>query len=181
MALKFLGNNEDGTPDYLCLSSDIAEGVLTGVSIIGAKVLATDSGAWYVVTASNTVVPDLSSSIGISGVVTQNIALGEAVSSTAFDMSNYIGGMVITPTAWTAANIGFYVCDTLAGTYVIAKDKTGVPIQISTVATGAAGGYAIPTDIFTVKFVKLWSKSTTAGTETSVNQDAARILRIMLK
>jgi hypothetical protein len=116
-----------------------------------------------------------------SSIVTQTIAINTAVATTAFDMSKKIGGMVITPTAWTAANIGFYVCDTLAGTYVIAKDKTGVPIQISTVATGAAGAYAIPTEIFTAKFVKVWSKNATAATETDINQAAERVLKVMLK
>lgn len=178
MALKLLGS---GRINYLCLSTDIADGVLTGVGIIGGTVFTTDTGEWYIVTASNTVALDLGASIGLSSSITQNIAINTAVAALPFDMSNYIGGMVITPTAWTAANIGFYVCDTVDGTYVIAKDKNGIPIQISTVATGAAGAYAIPVEIFSAKFVKLWSKNTTAATETDVNQAAARILRVMIK
>ena len=119
--------------------------------------------------------------VGLSTTVTQIISINTAVATAGFDMSNYIGGMVITPTAWTAANIGFYVCDTLAGTYVIAKDEYGIPIQITAVATGAAGAYAIPAQIFTAKFVKLWSKNTTAATETDINQAAERALKVMLK
>lgn len=113
-------------------------------------------------------------------VVSVTIAESAALSG-AFDMRRYIGGHVIIPSTWTAANIGFQVCDTVDGTYVIAKDKTGSPIQISTVPTGQACSLAIPTELFPVAFVKLWSKSSTAATETDTNQAGARALKVVLK
>lgn len=179
MALTNLGINHD--PSYLCLSTDISGNTLTGVSLIGKKVVATDTGDQYVVTASNTVYPYSLPVSTYTGVVTQNIAQDQSLASTAFDMSDYSLGFVITPSTWTAANIGFKMCDTLDGTYLIAKDKSGVPIQISGVSTGAACSYAIPTELFASKFVKLWSKHLTAGTEDNVNQAGARILKVILK
>lgn len=112
--------------------------------------------------------------------VSLTIAINTALSE-AFDMSRYIGGLVFVDGTWTAGNIGFKVCDTVDGTYVIALDKSGVPIQISTVNTGRAGAYAIPTELFPAPFVKLWSKSATAATETDVNQAAARAMKVVLK
>lgn len=113
--------------------------------------------------------------------VSQTIAQDSALATSAFDMSNYSGGMVFVPSAWTAANMGFYVCDTSTGTFVIAKDKSGVPIQIGTIATGASGAYAVPAELSPAKFVKLWSKNATPATETDINQAGERSLRIMLK
>jgi len=112
----------------------------------------------------------------VSLTIANNAALSDA-----FDMSRYLGGLVSVPGTWTAANIGFYVCDTLAGTYVPALDDTGVPIQISTVNTGRAGMYAIPSKLFPAMFVKLWSKNATAATETDINQAGARAMKVLLK
>lgn len=108
------------------------------------------------------------------------IAQGAALSE-AFDMRRYVGGQVYVPGTWTAANIGFHVCDTVDGTYTIALDKAGAPIQIGTVNTGRAGWYSIPTDLFPTGFVKLWSKNSTAATETDINQAGARAMKVMLK
>lgn len=108
------------------------------------------------------------------------IANGTAISD-AYDFRRYIGGHVVVPGTWTAANIGFKVCDTVDGTYVIACDKTGAPIQISSVATGASKSYKIPDELFPAAFVKLWSKDTTAATETDNNQAGARALKVVLK
>lgn len=113
----------------------------------------------------------------MSLTIAENAAISEA-----FDMSDYIGGMVMVPDSWTAANIGFKVCDTLAGTYVNAKDKDGVPIQIGTVNATTGAAYAIPTELFPALFVKIWSKHATPATETDVNQTgAAKALKVMLK
>lgn len=108
------------------------------------------------------------------------IAQGAAISD-AYDFRRFIGGHVIVPGTWTAANIGFKVCDTIDGTYVTACDKTGAPIQISGVATGASKSYKIPDDLFPAAFVKLWSKDLTAATETDNNQAGARALKVILK
>lgn len=112
--------------------------------------------------------------------ISLTIANGAALSE-AFDMQRYLNGLVYVPGTWTAGNIGFTVCDTATGTFSIALDKTGVPIQISTVNTGRAGWYAIPTELFPASFVKLWSKNATAATETDINQAGARAMKVMLK
>lgn len=108
------------------------------------------------------------------------IAENAAISG-AYDFRRYFGGHVVVPGTWTAANIGFKVCDTVDGTYVIACDEDGVPIQIGTVNTGESRSYKIPDDLFPAAFVKLWSKNTTAATATDTNQAAARSLKVTLK
>ena len=108
------------------------------------------------------------------------IAINTAISG-AFLMDDFIGGFVLIPAAWDAANIGFQICSTETGTYVIAKDKDGSPIQIASVTTNASYWYAIPTTLFPARWVKVWSKSATAATVTDVNQTAARTLEVMLK
>jgi hypothetical protein len=115
-----------------------------------------------------------------SEAISLTIANGAALSE-AFDMADKIGGAVYVPGTWTAANVGFKCSDTLDGTYDIALDKAGAPIQIGTVNTGRAGWYSIPTEIFAHKFVKLWSKSATPATETDVNQAGARAMKVLLK
>jgi hypothetical protein len=112
--------------------------------------------------------------------VSLTIAQGAALSE-AYDYRRFFGGHVMAPATWTAANIGFQICDTVDGTFVIACDKTGVPIQISGIDTGVAKSYAIPTELFPVAFVKLWSKDVTAATTTSNNQAGARAMKVLLK
>jgi len=114
-------------------------------------------------------------------LVVTSIASGAATSG-AIDMRHWVMGMVLVPSAWTAANIGFQVCDTEDGTFVAVKDDTGTPVQISSVTTDASFWYQFPSpDLFAGYFVKLWSKSTTAATVTDTNQGAARALKVLLK
>lgn len=108
------------------------------------------------------------------------IANNEAVSD-AFNMTDFTLGTVIVPGTWTDANIGFKICNSSGGTFVIACDDTGVPIQISGVTTNASKAYAIPTKLFPNMWVKLWSKNTTAATTTDNNQGGARSLVVILK
>lgn len=108
--------------------------------------------------------------------IANNAALSEA-----FNMSDFVLGTVIVSGVWTDANLGFKVCDTAGGTFVIACDKTGSPIQISGITTDASKSYAIPTELWPNMWVKLWSKSTTAATITDTNQGAARTLTVVLK
>jgi hypothetical protein len=113
-------------------------------------------------------------------VVSLTIASGAAVSQ-AFPLMDFIGGKIIVPSEWTDANIGFKVCDSQDGTFVIACKDDGTPIQISGVTTNASKAYKIPNELFPAHHVKLWSKSTTAATTTDTNQGAARSLTVMLK
>lgn len=98
-----------------------------------------------------------------------------------FDMRPFSGGFVTVPSAWTAANIGFYVCETSGGTFVPAKDSTGGIIQITDITTTDDYAYQIPTTIFGAFHVKLWSKSATSTDESDVNQGADRTLVVQLK
>jgi hypothetical protein len=108
------------------------------------------------------------------------IANGAAV-STAFNTSDFIGGIVIIPTSWTDANMGFKVCDTEGGTFVALKDDDGAPVQIAAITTDAPFAYKIPNEIFPAMWVKLWSKSTTAATVTDTNQSGDITITVMLK
>jgi hypothetical protein len=108
------------------------------------------------------------------------ILSGEAESET-LDFGNYAGGMVLVPSAWTAANIGFKVSRLNNGTYNILRDDIGVPVQISTILTSGARWYTLPSELYGAKFVRLWSKSTVSATETDTNQGAERELELLLK
>jgi hypothetical protein len=107
------------------------------------------------------------------------IADGEAITRSA-DMSIFSGGYVHIPTSWTAANLGFQVSDD-DSTFIILRDEAGAPVQISGIKTDGARAYALPAEVFGCKHVKLWSKSSTAATETDTNQSGAITLTLVLK
>jgi hypothetical protein len=115
-------------------------------------------------------------------VLTVTIADNAAISG-AFQLTPFFGGIVIAPAAWIAANMGFQVCDTETGTYVVLRDDAlNQPVQIENISTSAARAYKIPNAIFPAQWVKLWSKSATAGTETDVNQTGGPLnFTLMLK
>lgn len=104
-----------------------------------------------------------------------------AALSAAFSMQDYAGGIVTVPSAWTAANIGFQVCFEPAGTFAILRDDEGTPVQISGILTNGVRAYAFPDKVFAAHWVKLWSKSSTAATETDTNQGGDRALSVVLK
>ena len=106
------------------------------------------------------------------------IANGAALSE-AFKFGNSTRGMVLIPSAWTAANIGFYVCDTEDGTFVhLEHHDSGEPVQIGTIPTSASVWKEFPPEVQGL-WIKLWSKSSTAATETDTNQGAARTLVVV--
>jgi hypothetical protein len=102
-----------------------------------------------------------------------------AAESQAFSLADFVGdaGLVGTPAAWTAAGLGFKVCDTFAGTYSPLRDESGSLVQVSGIITNAAGYYKLPDALRGAQYVKLWSQ--TAGSDT--NQDAARSLVVTVK
>ena len=108
------------------------------------------------------------------------IANNEALSE-AFNVSDFVLGMVVVSDTWTDANIGFLICNTASGTFVIACKEDGTPIQISGITTNASKAYRIPIELAPGMWVKLWSKSTTAATTTNTNQGGARTLKVILK
>lgn len=107
--------------------------------------------------------------------------LNNAAVSGAIDMRHLAGGLILTPSAWTAANIGFKVCDTPGGTFNILRDRNGAPVEISTIKVDGARWYEIPSEVYGAGYVQLWSKSATIGTETDTNQGADRALTVTLK
>ena len=113
-------------------------------------------------------------------VVHPTIANGAAITE-AIPVHEYAGGLVTIPAAWTAANLGFQVSDTEAGTYVKVKDKAGDPVQVESITTNASFCYEIPPEIFGAHYLKLWSKSSTSATTTDTNQGAERSLIVLLK
>lgn len=107
--------------------------------------------------------------------ITINTAIGTAVK-----LEGHQTGRVVI-TAWTAASLGFKVCDTEDGTYVIARGNDGVPIQLSGIVIDAENSYEIPDGLFKgVIWVKPWSKHATAGTITDVNQAAERTVKFIV-
>lgn len=113
-------------------------------------------------------------------VIPLTIASGAAISG-AFSLEHWLLGSVFVPDSWTDANVGFKVSDTESGTYLIAKDADGVPLQIGGINTTTGAAYAIPTSLFAFTWVKLWSKNTTDATETDNNQTGAKALKVVLK
>lgn len=74
------------------------------------------------------------------------------------------------------------VAPTTGGTFVILRDASGNPVQIGSIKTDGARAYALPAELFGCGFVKLWSKSATAATETDVNQTGGPLsLTVVLK
>jgi hypothetical protein len=108
-----------------------------------------------------------------SAAIANNAAISGAIDNRAAS-----GGSVITPAAWTDANIGFKVCATVDGTFVPLRDQTGALVQITSVQTSEADAYPLPDELFGCLFFKLWS-CTAAGVDT--NQGAARTLTIVQK
>ena len=116
-----------------------------------------------------------STAVGLSTMVI-NTAIGGAVS-----IEGHQSGIVIMPSAWTAASLGFKVCDTEDGTYVILRTDEGVPIQITGIVTDAVSAYKIPADLFNGPiWVKPWSKHGTAATISDINQVAARTIKFVV-
>lgn len=109
------------------------------------------------------------------------IASGEALSGS-IHLRAFSGGMVLIPSAWTAANLGFKISETPAGTYAhLEPHDSADPVQIENIPTSTSVWKEIPPEVFAAGFMKLWSKSATAATETDVNQGAERTITVVLK
>lgn len=132
-------------------------------------------------------------------VKTIGIANGAAVSSTGgdtageIDLKNWAGGLILVPSAWTAADITFSVApySSLAAvqsglgrkkpapTFSPLFDKVGVLVRITTIATSAAQWYEVPAQVFMGAVVKIHSTNTASAA--AVNQGAARTLQLLRK
>ena len=109
----------------------------------------------------------------VSLTIAINTAESEAVS-----LVDFVGdaGLVMVP-AWTAASLGFKVCDTPGGTFAALRDEYGALVEVTGIQTAAAGWYKLPAGLRGARYVKLWSE--TAGSDT--NQAAARSMAISVK
>jgi len=95
--------------------------------------------------------------------------------STVIPFSEFAGGVIHMPAAWTAASIGFTVSSSADGTFLPLYDGA-IPVQISSPAVNKA--YPIPDKLFGARFVKLWSQN---GSGTLTAQAAARAIIVDLK
>jgi len=111
-------------------------------------------------------------------VIKATIANGQSESGP-IDLRDAAGdaGLVGIPSAWTAADLGFKVSDTLAGTYSPLRDESGALVTVSGIITNAAAWYKLPEALRGAMFVKLWSQS--AGV--AANQGADRAIAVMVK
>jgi hypothetical protein len=91
---------------------------------------------------------------------------GEAL-SWPVSLQNFTSGTLHMPAEWTAADIGFYVSDSLNGTYQPLLTAGGARVELSVTA---GNSYALPNAVMSASFVKLWSQS--GGVD--VNQAADR-------
>jgi len=110
-----------------------------------------------------------------SSSVSLTIASGAALSD-AFDFSLYAIAIVHMPATWTAASIGFQICQTPGGTFLPLYDKDLNLVQIA--GPSASGAYACPAELAGARWVKVWSQN---GSGTGTNQAAARTVNLDLK
>lgn len=97
-----------------------------------------------------------------------------AALSTAFHFAGGLG-LVLMPAAWTAANIGFKVCDTEGGTYLpLYQDDGSTLVEIASPAADTA--YTLPAELAGATWVKLWSQD---GAGSDTNQAAERSLTVV--
>lgn len=108
----------------------------------------------------------------IAAAIPINTALSNVI-----NMSDYSGGSILIPAAWTAAAIAFKVCDSAGGTFAPLYNQVGVLVEISGIQTAAVAAYPLPDELFGCLYFKLWSE--TAGSDT--NQTTARSLVVILK
>ena len=104
------------------------------------------------------------------------IANGAALSG-AFALAHHTMGVLYKPATWTAADIGFYVCQQEAGTYMPLYNVNGVLVNITGLSTTVVEAYALPAELAGCRYVKVWSQNS----GTSANQGAARVIALDLK
>ena len=106
-----------------------------------------------------------------------SIASGAAETS-AIEVQRLEDAIAQFPAAWTAAALGFKVCENDSGTFLPLKDEDGNAVQIGGIATDSAAAHAIPTALKGARFCKLWSKATSTAAFTDVSQLGARAIKV---
>lgn len=113
-----------------------------------------------------------------SKTVKVTIAAQAAVSGV-IDLRLFAGGIVMMPAVWTAADLGFHVCDTVDGTFIpLADRENGYGTDVSIDAAAVDTAYPLPPFVFAAPFIKMWSND---GAGADEDQGADRILTVMLK
>lgn len=109
----------------------------------------------------------------VNNFSTEVIIPNGAAVSAPFNIDQFSKALFHMPAAWTAADMGFQVSQTVGGTYHPLSDSSG----IIALTVAVDGSYLIPADIAAARFIKFWSHS--AGVDT--NQGAARTIGVDLK
>ena len=99
-----------------------------------------------------------------------------AALSAAVDFRKFISGVYHMPGTWTAAHMGFQVCQTKAGTYLPLYDKVGALVDTTTTAVDIA--LTLPPQLAGCAWFKFWSQN---GSAVDVNQVAAAPIDYDLK
>jgi hypothetical protein len=100
--------------------------------------------------------------------------LSGGAESNPIGFAQYSGGILLVPSAWSAADIGFVVNTVPGGTFVPLTDD-GTQVEITGVVVDTA--YVLPPEVFAATHIKLWSQSGGTG----VNQAADRVLKLIMK
>ena len=110
---------------------------------------------------------------------TVNVTIeGTAALSEAIDMRFFSGGLVVIPSTWTDAELGFKASDSEDGTFYPVYDENGVQLTIDNIATATARAYTLPAELYGANYIKLWS---TDGSGGDTNQDDARSIIVIFK
>lgn len=110
-----------------------------------------------------------------TAVSTLTIEATEAVTDDVLDFRAFASGIIMMPDEWTAADIGFRVCDTADGTFLPLYNEEGDLVQIASPQEDRA--YSLPPEVFAAHYVRLWSQD--AGADEA--QAAERVITLTLK
>ena len=105
-----------------------------------------------------------------------DVSEDDDLTSAPMDFRGVAGGVLVMPSAWTAASIGFKVAESEDGAPVPLYDSYGNLVQVSSPA--ADGAYELPAAVYGAHYVWLWSQD---GSGTNVAQAADRDVVVMVK
>lgn len=112
--------------------------------------------------------------------VSVSIAASAAVSGAVDSNGRRVAG-IISPAAWTAADISFEVYDPVNDAWRKVVDSAGVLVKITGVATGASEVMLLPEIADRLVANRLRVVSTNTASEANIDQAAARTLYVILE
>lgn len=101
--------------------------------------------------------------------------------STAVELDGNRVASIITPTAWTAADISFEVYEPVAQAWRKVVDSSGALVKITGVAAAASELMLLPEIADRLLANRIRVVSTNTASEADVNQDAARTLYVLIE